>query len=194
MKTAYPHRIDGGPDRRFKVYQRDRVVGAPRMGGTMLLALMAASALLPYAIVGAEKGVPPAARWVRRRGPEYGRRAGDEARRLRMRGAEYRRRAGGEARRLLRRGPDAGAGERAPDAEREALEAAAPLSEDAMDARLEVLRAGEAWSEADARAAAAGASGDAHERAVAQDALAVALDALLDSARRAWPQDAGAQR
>ena len=191
MKTAYPHRIDGGPDRRFKVYQRDRVVGAPRTGGTMPLVLMAARVLLPYAIVGAEKGVPPAARWARRRGPEYGRRAGDEARRLRMRGAEYGRRAGDGARRLLRRGPDAGAGERAPDGEREALEVAAALPEDAMDARLEVLRAGEAWAQAGARAAAAG---DAHERAVAADELAWALDALLASARRAWPQDAGAQR
>ena len=176
MKTAYPHRIDGGPDRRFKVYQRDRVVGAPRTGGAMgPLALMAASVALPYAITAIEKGGPPAARWARRRGPEYGRRAGDEARRLRLRGAEYGRRAG----------------DGAPDAEREALEVAAALPGGAMDARLEVLRAGEAWSEADARAAAAG---DAHERAVAQDALAVALGALLDSARRAWPQDAGAQR
>ena len=192
MKTAYPHRIDGGPDRRFKVYQRDRVVGAPRTGGAMgPLALMAASVALPYAITAIEKGGPPAARWARRRGPEYGRRAGDEARRLRLRGAEYGRRAGDGARRLLRRGPDAGAGDGAPDAEREALEVAAALPGGAMDARLEVLRAGEAWSEADARAAAAG---DAHERAVAQDALAVALGALLDSARRAWPQDAGAQR
>ena len=109
MKTAYPHRIDGGPDRRFKVYQRDRVVGAPRTGGAMgPLALMAASVALPYAIAAIEKGGPPAARWARRRGPEYGRRAGDEARRLRLRGAEYGRRAGDEARLLRLRGAEYG--------------------------------------------------------------------------------------
>ena len=152
MLTAYPHRIDGGPDRRFKVYQRDRVVGAPRTGGAMgPLVLMAASVALPYAIAAVEKGGPPALRWARRHGPEYRRRAGDGARRL------------------LRRGPDAGAGE--PET-------------------LEVLRAAEAWVQADAREAAAG---NAHERAVAQGELAVALDALLASARRAVAQDAGAQ-
>ena len=174
LLTAYPHRIDGGPDRRFKVYQRDRVVGAPRTGGTMgPLALMAASVALPYAIAAVEKGGPPAVRWARLhgpeygrrvgdgarrllrhvpeyrlragdgarrlllRGPEYGRRAGDGARRLLLRGPEYGRRAGDGARRLLLRGPDAGAGEWMPDGGREALE---------------VLRAGEAWTQADARA------------------------------------------
>ena len=49
----YPHRVDGGPDRRFKVYQKDRVISVPKEGGNGMpagpLAVALASAALPIA-------------------------------------------------------------------------------------------------------------------------------------------------
>ena len=101
--TDYPHRVDGGPDRRFKVYQKDRVIGVPREGGygmgplALAVAPIALSYALSYAAAGAVWAAPHVARGVKAAAPPAARAVRSGARKARRK----RRRRDGDCYKLV---------------------------------------------------------------------------------------------